>query len=98
MRHVSRVNQGVIFYCLYGCHFIEDHFVALCAVLQAEVDRVNAIVSVQAQSFMACVVSDCERGEQLRFCPFELQMLEVQTVVLVEWFFEGFIDGSNILS
>lgn len=97
MRHVAGVDQRVIFNRFDGCQLIEDYFVARGAVLQAEVDGVDAVVCVQAEAFVAGVVGDRKGGKQLRLCPFELQVLEVQAVVLIEWFFEGFIDGMDIL-
>ena len=86
VRHVSGVDQRVVLDCLDGRHLVEDHLVALRAVQQAEVDRVDAVVSVQAESFVAGVVCDCKGGKQLRLGPLELQVLEVQAVVLIEWF------------
>lgn len=98
MGNVAGVDQRVILERLDGCHLVEDHLVARCAVLEAEVNGVDAVICVKIEAFVAGVVGDCKRGKQLRLRPFELQMLEVQAIILIEWFFKGFIDVLHILS
>lgn len=91
------MDQRIILESLDGCHLVEDYFVARRRVLKAEVYGVDAVIRVQTEAFVARIVGDCEGSKQFRLCPFELQVLEVQAIVLIEWFFEGFIDVLYIL-
>lgn len=97
MGNVAGVDQHVILERLDGCHLVEDYLVARCAVLEAKVYGVDAVVCVKTEAFVAGVVGDCKGGKQLRLRPFELQVLEVQAIILIEWFSEGFIDVLYIL-
>lgn len=97
MGHSARVYECVVLEWIYGEELVEDDFVALRWVAQANIDSVGTVVDVQFESLVTFVVIDREWGEQLRVFVFELKLLQVHGVVFAESTLQSHVDLLHVL-
>ena len=77
-------------------HFFEDNFVALGSVVKTDVYGVGAVVDMQGETFVAFVVADSERCEELWIFVFEGVFFQIGLIVFIKRIAYFIVDFSDV--